>query len=53
MAAAEDEIAERGIAAGRVMREAVAEIEAAWTELLGEERFAELRGLLVELNRRI
>lgn len=46
-------LTERGIAAGRVMREAVAEIEAAWTELLGKERFAELRNLLVELNRRI
>ena len=33
-----------------VMRDAVAEMEAEWTERLGAERFAELRELLVDLN---
>lgn len=46
-------LTERGIAAGRVMRAAVEEIEAAWTELLGAERFAQLRELLVDLNRQV
>jgi DNA-binding MarR family transcriptional regulator len=41
----------RGIAMIGVLREAVAEVEATWAEQLGEERFAQLRGLLVELNR--
>jgi DNA-binding MarR family transcriptional regulator len=44
-------LTERGVAAGEVIREAVAEVEAAWGEQLGPERFAELRELLLELNR--
>jgi DNA-binding MarR family transcriptional regulator len=40
----------RGTAAIRVIREAVAEAEAAWAEQLGPKRFEELRNLLVELN---
>ncbi len=44
-------LTERGIAAGLVMREAVAEVEAEWSELLGPDRFAQLRESLLELNR--
>jgi DNA-binding MarR family transcriptional regulator len=44
-------LTERGTAAGLVMRDAVAELEDEWAEQLGRTRFAELRGLLVELNR--
>jgi DNA-binding MarR family transcriptional regulator len=44
-------LTERGVAAGEVIREAVAEVEAAWGKQLGPERFAELRELLLELNR--
>jgi hypothetical protein len=33
-----------------VIREAVAEVEAAWAKQLGAKRFARLRSLLVELN---
>lgn len=40
----------RGIAAVGVIREAVAEIEATWSEHLAPERFATLRDLLLELN---
>src|SRR4249919_155195 len=40
----------RGTSAVRVIREAVGEVEAAWAEQLGPKRFAELRGLLLELN---
>ena len=40
----------RGIAAVGVIREAVGEIETAWTQQLGITRFDELRNLLVELN---
>jgi DNA-binding MarR family transcriptional regulator len=40
----------RGTRAVGVIREAVAEVEAAWTRQLGDERFAQLRGLLHELN---
>ena len=40
----------RGDAIAAVIREAVAEIEAEWTEKLGAKRFKELRSLLVELN---
>src|SRR5215831_4263833 len=43
-------LTDRGTAAVTVIREAVGEIESAWADQLGEERFAELRGLLVELN---
>ena len=41
----------RGTSAVRVIREAVDELESAWAERLGSQRFAELRGLLVDLNR--
>jgi DNA-binding MarR family transcriptional regulator len=41
----------RGIAVVRAIREAVAEVETSWTERLGQERFAALRELLLELNR--
>ncbi len=44
-------LTERGLAVGGVIREAVTELEAAWGEQLGRERFAQLRELLVELNR--
>ena len=40
----------RGTAAGKVIRKAVAEIEADWARQLGPERFAELRTLLDDLN---
>ena len=33
------------------MREAVGEVEAEWAEQLGQERFAQLRDLLLDLNR--
>jgi DNA-binding MarR family transcriptional regulator len=39
----------RGIAAVGVIREAVGEVESAWAEQLGAERF-ELRNVLLELN---
>ena len=41
----------RGAAAIAVIRDAVAEVEADWSKQLGPDRFAELRTLLVELNR--
>jgi DNA-binding MarR family transcriptional regulator len=41
----------RGIASVGVIREAVGEVETAWAQQLGAERFDELRNLLVELNR--
>jgi DNA-binding MarR family transcriptional regulator len=40
----------RGTSAIDVIREAVGEVEAAWAQQLGQKRFAELRGLLLELN---
>jgi DNA-binding MarR family transcriptional regulator len=40
----------RGTTAIRVIREAVAEVETAWTKQLGPKRFAQLRTLLHELN---
>ena len=40
----------RGIAAVGVIRDAVAEMEAAWERQLGPERFAQLRDLLLELQ---
>ena len=43
-------LTDRGAAAVGVIREAVAEVEAAWADQLGAERFAQLRTLLVELN---
>lgn len=44
-------VTERGVAAIGVIREAVAELEQVWAAQLGVERFDELRGLLLELNR--
>jgi DNA-binding MarR family transcriptional regulator len=41
----------RGISAGHVIREAVEEVETAWARDLGSERFAQLRNLLLDLNR--
>lgn len=43
-------LTERGMSAVAVIRAAVGEIESAWADRLGAERFAQLRGLLVELN---
>jgi DNA-binding MarR family transcriptional regulator len=40
----------RGQEALRVIRDAVAEVEADWSEQLGADRFAQLRALLVELS---
>ncbi len=40
----------RGTSAVGVIREAVAEIESAWAEQLGQRRFAQLRSLLRDLN---
>jgi DNA-binding MarR family transcriptional regulator len=41
----------RGRAAGRVIRDAVEELETAWSEQLTPERFAELKATLLDLNR--
>lgn len=41
----------RGVAAAHVIRDAVAELETRWARELGEKRYAQLRGLLVDLNR--
>ena len=43
-------LTDRGTAAVGVIRDAVGEVEAAWAEQLGADRFAQLRALLVELN---
>jgi DNA-binding MarR family transcriptional regulator len=40
----------RGHKALRAIRDAVAEVETEWAELLGARRFAQLRALLVELS---
>ena len=40
----------RGTSAIGVIREAVGEVEAAWAQQLGPERFAQLRSLLLDLN---
>ena len=40
----------RGTTAVRVIRDAVAEVESTWAQQLGPKRFAQLRGLLLELN---
>src|SRR2546425_13367454 len=40
----------RGTSAISVIREAVAEMETAWAQQLGPERFAALRELLIDLN---
>jgi DNA-binding MarR family transcriptional regulator len=41
----------RGTSVIRVMREAVADLEHAWAEELGQKRFDQLTRLLVELNK--
>ena len=43
-------LTERGIAAVAVIRDAVEEMEAAWEQRLGPERFALLRNLLLEIQ---
>ena len=43
----------RGVAAAHVIRDAVAELETRWERELGEKRYAQLRGLLVDLNQLI
>jgi len=40
----------RGTSVVRVIREAVSEMETAWADRLGPERFAQLRAFLLELN---
>ena len=40
----------RGVSAIGVIRDAVGEVETAWTEGLGAQRFAQLRELLLDLN---
>src|SRR5215208_2200515 len=40
----------RGTAAINTLRDAVAEIESAWAQRLGPQRFAQLQSLLLELN---
>src|SRR4051794_4100105 len=40
----------RGASAIRVIRQAVTEVETAWAQQLGPERFAQFRALLLELN---
>ncbi len=40
----------RGTSAVPVIREAVSEMEAAWSRRLGPKRFAQLRSLLLDLN---
>ena len=44
-------LTDRGTSVVRVIREAVDEVETTWAQRLGPERFAQLRGLLVELSR--
>jgi DNA-binding MarR family transcriptional regulator len=44
-------LTKRGSSAVGVIRDAVAEMETAWEEQLGPRRFAQLRNLLLELNR--
>jgi DNA-binding MarR family transcriptional regulator len=41
----------RGTSAIDVIRDAVGEVETSWAQQLGPKRFAQLRGLLLELNR--
>src|SRR3954454_17137973 len=40
----------RGASAIRLIRQAVTEVETAWAQQLGPERFAQFRALLLELN---
>jgi DNA-binding MarR family transcriptional regulator len=44
-------LTQRGVATVGVIREAVGEIEAAWEHQLGASRFAELRDLLLDLQK--
>ncbi len=44
-------LTERGTSAIQVIREAVGDIETAWTKQLGAKRFSELRNILLELNK--
>ena len=44
-------LTERGRSLVPVIRAAVGEVEDAWSQELGAERFSQLRSLLVELNR--
>ena len=46
-------LTQRGLAAVGVIREAVAEMEAAWAKQLGPKRFTQLRNLLLELQQPI
>jgi DNA-binding MarR family transcriptional regulator len=43
-------LTKRGTSAVSVIREAVGEVEAAWTQQLGSKRFTQLRNLLLDLN---
>src|SRR6266508_6179308 len=43
-------LTERGTSAISVIREAVGEVETAWAQQIGPERFAQLRNLLIDLN---
>lgn len=43
-------LAPRGVAAGRVIREAIAELEREWAEQIGVEDFEQLRALLIRLG---
>ena len=43
-------LTERGHSAARIIRKLVREVEADWEKQLGEERFAQLRELLMELR---
>ena len=45
------ELTARGESVVRVIRDAVTELEGEWAGRLGERRFAQLRTLLIELNR--
>jgi hypothetical protein len=46
-----DHARKRGLRAVKVIRDAVAELETSWTQLLGPRRFAQLRQMLQELGR--
>jgi DNA-binding MarR family transcriptional regulator len=43
-------LTQRGVSAIPVIREAVAEVETAWAQRLGPERFSQFRSVLLELN---
>ena len=44
-------LSERGVAAGKLMRDTVMRIEREWKEVLGEQRFEALKDTLVDLSR--